>query len=228
MSKTTIYLVRHAEAEGNVQEFFQGNLNTMITPKGERQLLELAERFKDISLDAVYVSPFQRAVQTAEAVNRYHQLPLQKKVALREIGGGDWEGKTWAELPTLFPQAYQKWTQEMWAFQAPHGEAMTDVWHRMEVALTAIAKQHFGQSIAVVSHGCALRNFLCLVEYGDIMRLHDVGWSDNTAVSCVSYEENAGWELIFKNDSSHLSPENSTLRNSNWCKYDTEKEKPQK
>ena len=86
---TTLYLVRHAEAEGNVREFFQGNTDTALTEKGRRQLDCLAERFRDVPLDAVYTSPFQRALQTAEAVNRHHGLPLHQEFALREINGGD-------------------------------------------------------------------------------------------------------------------------------------------
>ena len=46
-----IYLVRHAEAMGNVLEFFQGRTDTDISPKGEKQLACLAERFKDIDFD---------------------------------------------------------------------------------------------------------------------------------------------------------------------------------
>lgn len=222
--KTTIYLVRHAEAEGNAQEFFQGNINTALTSKGEQQLTYLAERFRDIPLDAVYVSPYQRTIQTAEAVNRYHKLPLIQENDLREIGGGDWEGKRWSELPTLFPEAYRLWTEEMWHFRAPNGEPITDVFSRMTDTLRRIAEQHFGQTIAVISHGCALRNFLCAVEFQDITRLKDVGWADNTAVSCVTYDTEQGWTLVFKNDSTHLPPECSTLRTSKWCRYETQKD----
>ena len=43
-----IYLVRHAEAQGNVEEFFQGHIDTDVSEKGRKQLECLAERFKDI------------------------------------------------------------------------------------------------------------------------------------------------------------------------------------
>ena len=42
---TRVFLVRHAEAEGNAQEFFQGSIDTALTEKGTRQLDCLAERF---------------------------------------------------------------------------------------------------------------------------------------------------------------------------------------
>lgn len=218
---TKIYLVRHAEAEGNVQEFFQGNIDTSLTEKGLQQLECLAERFRGISFDVLYSSPFLRAKKTAEAVNRYHGLALHTDYALREINGGDWEGRTWKELPALYPDEYKMWTEKMWAFCAPDGDEMTGVYARMQEALTDIAEKYAGKTVAVVSHGCALRNFLAFVEFQRIEGLPDVGWSDNTAVSLVEYDCDARtWKLIFKNDSSHLPPELSTLRNSAWNRYE--------
>lgn len=221
---TRIYLVRHAEAEGNAMEFFQGSTDTRLTDKGQKQLQCLAERFRDIALDAIYTSPFGRARQTAEAVNHSHGLPLFSEPELREINGGDWEGKLWVKLPELYPEAYAKWTGEMWRFCAPNGESMQSVWNRMTAVFTRIAREHKGQTVAVASHGCALRNFLCYVEFGNMERLPDVGWADNTAVSLVEYDDETGWRLIFKNDASHLPPEYTTLRHSKWCRYETAKE----
>lgn len=221
---TKMYLVRHAEAEGNAREFFQGNIDTVLTEKGEAQLECLAARFAEIPLEAVYTSPFQRAKLTAEAVNRAHQLPISPEYDLREINGGEWEGRAWADLPAAFPLQYAAWTQRMWAFAAPNGDTMPDVYERMQRIMVKIARENAGKTIAVVSHGCALRNFLAFAEFHRIEGLPDVGWSDNTAVSLVEYDCDAGtWKLIFKNDSTHLPPALSTLRSSHWNRYDEEK-----
>ena len=42
---TTIYLIRHAEAEGNLYRIAQGQANSSITDRGERQIQALARRF---------------------------------------------------------------------------------------------------------------------------------------------------------------------------------------
>lgn len=76
MILTTIYLVRHCEAMGNINRIFQGHTDEEISDNGRLQLEKLAERFRDIHLDALYSSPLKRAYRTAEAVNRYHQLPI--------------------------------------------------------------------------------------------------------------------------------------------------------
>ena len=46
----------------------------------------------------------------------------------------------------------------------------------------------------------------------------DPGWSDNTAVSLIEYDDELMPHIIFKNDSSHLKDGLSTLAVSKWCK----------
>ncbi len=214
----TAYLVRHAEAQGNIEEFFQGHINTDVSEKGAKQLEMLAERFRDISFDAIYSSPLLRAKKTAEAVNKYHGLPITEDERLIEINGGVWEGVKWTEIGERFPESYDKWRNKMWEFQAENGESMAEVYERMKNAVTDIASKNEGKTIVIVSHGCALRNFLSYAEFNDITKLADVGWSDNTAVSEIKFDSDLKPTIVYKNDSGHLPPELSTLAFSRWCK----------
>ena len=207
---TRLYLIRHAEAEGNAVPFFQGSMDTELTEKGKQQLRFLAERFRDVPLDAVYYSPYRRALQTAEAVNLYHRLPMHPEPDLRELNGGSWEGRRIADLQSDFPEEFAVWTQHMQDFQAPDGEAMRGVYARICSVMERIAAENPGRTVAVFTHGCALRNFLSFVESGSIDGLPDVGWGDNSAVSLTEYAPGSGWKLIYKNDSSHLPQDTHT------------------
>ncbi len=212
---TKIYLVRHAEALGNVREFFQGRTDCDVSERGEKQLECLAEHFKNIPIEAIYSSPLKRTLSTAAAVNKYHNLPIQKDEGLIEINGG----KPWADLPKLYPVEYGLWKNRMEDFYIEDGEKMTEVFDRMKSAMDRIAAENEGKTIAVVSHGCALRNFLCYAMGKPISALKDVGWSDNTAVSLVEYESGVP-KIIFKNNNEHLPDELSTLSRSRWSEPD--------
>ena len=214
---TTVYLIRHGEAEGNVLPYFQGTVDTKLTEKGREQVSYLSGRFRDIPLDAVYYSPWHRAKETAEAINKYHGLTLIPEYDLHEINGGDWEGVPVAELCERFPAEFEVWTHHIWDFQAPNGEAMPHVYQRMADAMTRIAKANPGKTIAVCSHGCAIRNFLCYAEFHDIKRLNDVGWAENTAVSQLTYDDRTGWKLIMKNNASHLPETLLSAANPAWA-----------
>lgn len=215
-----IYFVRHAEAMGNVLEFFQGRTDTEVSEKGRMQLDLLAERFRDIPIEKIYSSPLKRAAATAEAVNRHHGLTIIYDKELIEINGGVWEGKPWADLPVLYPIEYDLWKNKMEDFYIEGGEKMTEVFERMKKAVGKIAAENQGRTIAVVSHGCALRNYLCYAAGDSIEHLKDVGWSDNTAISLVEYDDDLTPKIIFKNDGRHLTDDLSTLAHSDWCKYE--------
>ncbi len=213
-----IYLVRHAEAEGNVLEFFQGHIDTDVSEKGKRQLECLAERFKTIPVEEIYTSPLRRARTTAEAVNRYHKLPLTVAPDIIEINGGKWEGVKWSELPLKFPDEYKLWTDSINKFAAPEGESTKQVYDRMICAMRRIAKENQGKTIAVISHGMAIKAYLNYASGREWENYADPGWADNTAVSLIEYDDAFIPHIIFKNDSTHLSDGLSTLAVSHWCR----------
>ena len=103
---TLIYMVRHAEAEGNLYRRAHGQYDSSLTPKGLRQLDALAERFRDTAVDALYSSDLCRTMATAAAVARYHPgLELQPDPRLREVDLGSWEDQPFGDLTYRCPEA---------------------------------------------------------------------------------------------------------------------------
>ena len=92
---TRIYLIRHAEAEGNLYRRVQGQYNSLVTERGLEQIKALEERFRDVPIDAVYSSDLYRTKKTASAVYLSHGLPLHTDPGLREVAMGAWEDRPW-------------------------------------------------------------------------------------------------------------------------------------
>ena len=101
---TTVYIIRHAEAEGNVYRRCHGQYDSLLTPRAYEQLPCLAKRFENVPLDAVYASDLFRARTTAKAVAEAYGLTVEIRPVLREIDMGDWEDVPWAELPRIWPE----------------------------------------------------------------------------------------------------------------------------
>ena len=95
---TQIYLVRHAEAEGNLYRRIHGHYDSLITDLGYRQIAALAHRFESIHVDAVYSSDLFRTRTTAGAIYKPKGLPLVTRKALREVSMGVWEDRPWGEV----------------------------------------------------------------------------------------------------------------------------------
>lgn len=216
---TTVYLVRHCEARGNIDREFHGSFDSDISENGRCQLARLAERFRGIPLDAVYSSPLRRARLTAEALNTHHGLPIVTDARLKEINGGLWECNRWAELPALFPESSEAWGARPHEFEAPEGETMRAVYDRMRKAILDIVAQNEGKIVAVASHGCAIRNALCWALTGDIAHLSEIPWCDNTAVAELRFE-NGVLTVPHYNDSMHLDAELSTIGKQSWWRKD--------
>lgn len=212
----TIYLIRHAQAEGNWKRLFQGHTDAAVSELGETQIEHLSQRMRDLTFDAVYASPLARAVQTAQGVAK--GVPITIEPGIMEINGGDFEGVPFGDLPTRFPDVFAQWQDEPELCSLPAGESMQIVFDRMKAAIDKIAHAHPNQTVAIVSHGCAIRCFLCYAKGWDIKNLRYVQWCDNTGISKVEYDEQWTPHLIFENDSTHLPQKHSTFATQEWWK----------
>ena len=79
---TKLYIVRHCQSAGNAGGRFQGRFDGPVNEQGVKQLELLSLRFRNEPLDAIYSSPLIRAYRTAEAINKYHGLPIHKDCLL--------------------------------------------------------------------------------------------------------------------------------------------------
>ena len=214
---TKVYLIRHGEAEGNLYRRGQGHFDGRITPIGERQIDCLARRFRDIPVQAVYSSDLSRAITTARGVLRYHpELQLQIDPRLREICMGIWEDQPWGNAEYDAPEQMYNFNAapENWVIEG--AERFDHLCARIRGAVLDIASRHDGETIAIVSHGMAIRTLLW-----DVLRREGSpnapGHGDNTSVSLLEVTGET-IHAVFLNDISHLPAELSTFARQSWWK----------
>ena len=217
---TKIYLIRHAEAEGNLYRIVQGHFNSYITGKGQRQIAALAERFKDIHLDALYSSDLRRTVTTAGAITKYHALPMQLEPRLREIHLGICEGMSFGDMRRLDPEQMDYFNNDPERWRAEGAETFAECTQRMVGIVTEIAEQNDGRTVAIVSHGMAIRSLLAYILGVASADIPSLPHGNNTAVSCLNYE-NGSFTVEFYNDNSHLPPELSTFAKQSWWRRES-------
>lgn len=218
VAKTKLYIIRHCEARGNIDRIFQGHTDSDISENGLRQLERLSERFRQIKIDICYSSPLKRAVLTAEAVVKHSKAPIITDERLMEINGGLWEGVLFCNLPQKFPKEHEIWTNKPHEFLVETGERMIDVYNRMSAAIDDILESNKGKTIAVVSHGCAIRNLFCYLKGLSHEELINMKWCENTGVSIVDFDEVGRAEFELECDVSHLDKELYTMYNQDWWK----------
>ena len=214
---TRVYLIRHAEAEGNIYRRAQGRYDGAVSAKGLRQIAALAERFRDEPLDALYSSDLRRTMATAGAISKYHALEPQPEPRLREIDLGPWEDVPFGDLLYRDPVQMHAFNDDPSSWHVPGAETFPALTARIRGVVTELAARHDGQTIVCVSHGMAIRSLTADILGVPSAEIHRVPHGDNTAVTLLEAEGDA-LRVIYASDASHLPPELSTFARQSWWK----------
>jgi probable phosphoglycerate mutase len=86
----------------------------------------------------------------------------------------------------------------------------------MGIAVTEIARAHPGQTVAVVTHGNAIRALLARLHSLPSERFSEIPHCDNTSVALLEFADEQGLTLRWMNDASHLGSDLSTFARQTW------------
>ena len=212
---TKIFLVRHAEAEGNVYRRAHGQFDGQITKRGHIQIELLRERFNGEKIDTVYSSDLTRARVTAAALSEPRGLEIITSVKLREVCMGEWEDVAWGNLEHSFPEMSGNFSGDPATWNVKGGEAYNDVIDRITGCIKETASLHDGGTVAFFSHGFTIRSFFCNLMGFRSDESRKVKYCDNTAVALLYYD-NGLLKIEYQGDNSHLSQETSTFARQKW------------
>lgn len=152
---TTFLLVRHGDTDA-LGKYLAGSLpDCHLNQNGMKQAKRLAAELAKIPMQAIYTSPLERAVETANQIALPHRLQPIHEEALGEMKFGDWEGKQFSELNQ--DTRWHSFNQVRSMIAPPHGELMIAVQARMLEAANRMRRTHKDAVIALVSHADPLR-----------------------------------------------------------------------
>ena len=198
---THLYLVRHGQTRANLEHRWQGHTDGELTDEGRRQAKAVAGALP--ATDALYTSPLSRAHDTARAVAEDHGMEPVIHDDLKEIGFGEWESFTFEEIMVRDAADLERLRNGEDIARGRTGETFLGVRARMNATLEGIAATHAEGTVAVVSHGGALRAFvtgLLDMHFRDRFRL---GLLANTGVARV-VRSDGGFALGAWNLTPHL------------------------
>jgi probable phosphomutase (TIGR03848 family) len=148
-----LLLIRHGENDFVKTGKLPGHLSGIhLNERGQKQAQALGEALKDVPLKAIYSSPLERAMETAEPVATSHQLEIVQESGLRDANVGKWEGKSLKAL--RLTNAWKVVQHSPSRFHFPEGESFMDVQTRIVNTLEDIVKKHNKPKdiVAVVFH----------------------------------------------------------------------------
>lgn len=202
-----VYFVRHGQSELNASHRLQFP-DTPLSTFGQQQAAAVAVRFRHLPVEVVLASPMLRAHQTAQAIAKVVDQPIQLVPELAEVRRpSTLLGKS-AEDPDVkvYRQALHENMADEWRYS--DDESFADISQR-GLDFLAQLKQRTEEQVVVVTHGIMMVHILALMMFGSkltkeifqhiIMFTH----MSNTGITICKWDGKS-WQLQILNDAAHL------------------------
>lgn len=155
---STFLLIRHGNSEA--VDYLPGRRpGVNLSSSGKDQVKELVDNLSHIHIDAIYSSPIDRTLQTAQAIAESKGLLLETNEAFIEYELGEWSGKTFKELESI--ERWKLFHEFRAGIKPPLGELVIQVQNRFVTEVIRLKDLFPEKTIAIVSHGDPIRSAIC-------------------------------------------------------------------
>ena len=199
-----LILVRHGVTDWNREGRWQGQLDPPLSDTGRSEARLVAERIAadpELRPARILSSTLARATETAAIIAEAAGGRVEPERRLMEIGAGEWEGRTHAELETTDGERYLAWRTTP-GYGPPGGEPLTEAADRVR-SLLADVTQSAAWPVLLVSHGGILRYLGRELLDLDPERAEALD-IDNASISVAERIDPARWRVVRWNDTLHL------------------------
>jgi broad specificity phosphatase PhoE len=196
-NRKIIFLIRHGNTEFNKKNIFRGHYDVPLDEIGIKQAEKTGKFLKEIDFDIIYSSPLSRAYKTAEIIKEYQSKDVKviKEEGFTDLNFGDWEGKGYEEVKSLYPEIFNLWLSSPYKAAIPNGEMMLDAQRRSWKTLKKIVTSSPDSVITIVTHRIITKLL--------ISKMLDIGksgfWKINQDPCCINiFEYNYGTFFVSK------------------------------
>ncbi|PPF87792.1 histidine phosphatase family protein [Subtercola sp. Z020] len=188
-----LLLIRHGQTIDNVN----GAIGAIVpgpglTPLGREQAAAIPAALQSERIAAIYVSTMQRTHETAAPLAGALGLEPRVVDGVQEITSGDLEQRSDKEAIASYMGAVFSWWQSLDG-RVPGGEDGHEFYRRFTGAIDEIAAEHPESTVAVFSHGAAIRAWSSYAAENvdaEFSRTHPL---ENTAVVVLEGSPAEGW-----------------------------------
>ena len=195
-----IFLVRHGLTTLNEQRRYCGVSNDCLSSQGLKQAQNVADLLSKEKFDSIYTSPLKRCLETSKPIAQSHDISSEPLAGLSEINFGLWEGLTFEEIQTAYPDQMKVWFEKPDKFTFPKGESVYDFRKRVMASLDIILAGQ-GDSL-IVAHGGSLRIMICHLCGWGMESLHSFELEPASLTILENHENSAVVRVL--NETCHL------------------------
>ncbi len=186
--------IRHGEPRGG--SLYRGAaIDDPLSEKGWQQMWDAVG--EENHWDRIISSPLSRCLEFARALADKHHLPMTRENDFREVGFGDWEGHSSAQIRESRPEEYRRFHADPVNNRPRGAEDLHSFGQRVATAMEQAASEHAGERLLIVAHAGVIRAAL-----GHVMEAPPAAWYrarvDNAGITRFAFDSR-GKQLIFHN-----------------------------
>ncbi|MEN3339773.1 MAG: hypothetical protein V7647_3449 [Acidobacteriota bacterium] len=200
-TETVALLIRHGHTDAVGQRLVGRLPGVGLSARGRAEVAALAARLALTPIAAVYSSPLERAVLTAEPIAAAHGVEVTALDSLIELDFGEWTGCTFDALDRL--PAWRRFNAHRSTAAVPGGETALDVQRRVVRMLDHLRTTHPHETVALVSHQDVIRTAIlhCAGVSLDLFDRFEVSSASISALSLGPWT----WRVLRTNDDQHTA-----------------------
>ncbi|MFH1985192.1 MAG: histidine phosphatase family protein [Pseudomonadota bacterium] len=158
-----VYLLRHGAIESSAGgRRYIGQTDLPLCDIGVGQARTWVDFFAAADLAAITSSDLARCMDTARIIAAACSLPVRAMPAFREIDLGRWDGLSFDDVKTRYPEAFQQRGENIADYRPPGGESFRDLQSRAWPAFEALSLQTHVKNL-IVTHAGVIRVLLCRI-----------------------------------------------------------------
>lgn len=150
---TLFDLLRHGEPVGGRK--YRGQIDDPLSEKGWQQMRQAVGDY--CAWDVIISSSLSRCAAFAQEIAARHAIPIKIDARYQEIGFGEWEGRTAAELLARDSNSLTRFWQDPVRHTPPGAERLSDFRKRVLSAFNETLEQYKGKRVLVVAHAGVIR-----------------------------------------------------------------------
>lgn len=147
---TKLLLIRHATNHTVGKRLAGRTAGINLNEEGKAQAQYLAQRLRGIRINAIYSSPLERAVETAQPIAASHNLDTIILKDFLEIEFGKWTNCAFDDIAQ--DPVFQRFNSFRSCTRIPGGESMLEAQARMITGLEKLCLLHPKETVAVIGH----------------------------------------------------------------------------
>lgn len=205
-----LYFLRHGQTACSRENLFCGAIDPELTAEGLEMAQAFADTYRSFPWTAIYSSPMQRTIKTAQPLCDVTGMGLELREGLKEISYGKWEGQTPETISREYHDDYIRWSADPAWYPPTGGELAVAIAARAMLVIEEIKQRYNTGNVLIVSHKATIRIILCSLLGIDVGRFRYRIGCPVGSVSIVEFTSH-GPLLHALADRSHLNEHLRTL-----------------